>query len=121
MSTHYKTRAEGGAARPLPLHPPGRYPLTGPRLPVFAFASQNARELRAAHRSIDVERNTSQLIENNQSRYALSVNFLRSRDARNRERKINEDPPLRKAQGWGTRKSNGHNEKQIPRRFALSE
>jgi hypothetical protein len=50
-------------------------------LPAFGFLSQEVSKSRASYPSIDVEQNTSQLAENNQSRYALSVNFSRSRNA----------------------------------------
>jgi len=41
-----------------------------------AFSSPMRRKTKPSHPSISDERNTMQMIENNHSRYALSVNFL---------------------------------------------
>jgi hypothetical protein len=85
---------------------------------VFAFVSQNAPKSAKNYSTLHVERNTLQVIENNQRGYALLDTLRGSRSERNRERKINEDPPLRKPQGRRTRKGNSNDEKQIPPRFA---
>jgi hypothetical protein len=62
--------------------------------------------------TLHVERNASQVIENNQKGYALLDTLRGSRGARNCERKISEDPPLQKPQGWGTRKDKSNDERK---------
>jgi hypothetical protein len=59
---------------------------TGPSSPpprrLFAFSSPKTPKAAADHPSIAAERHASQVIEKNQSRYALSVNFSSPGNAR---------------------------------------
>jgi hypothetical protein len=50
---------------------------------LFAFPSSNTSQAAENDASISDERNTVQVIENNQSRYALSVNLSKVRGMRN--------------------------------------
>jgi hypothetical protein len=105
---------------PFPFERHGRFFAAPQRPSIFAFPSQNTPKSAGNYSTLHVERNASQSIENNQSRYALLDTLRGSRGARNCERKISEGPPLHKPQGWATRKDKGNNEKQIPHpaRFA---
>jgi hypothetical protein len=97
---------------PLPFERHGRFPTAARRSCVFAFRSQRTPNSAEIYSTLHVERNASQVIENNQRGYALLDTILRTRRARNREGKINEDPPLHKPQGWGTRKDKGNDERK---------
>jgi hypothetical protein len=97
---------------PLRLKRPGRFFAAARRSSVFAFLSQNTPKNAKIYSTLHVERNASQVIENNQKGYALLDTLRGSRGARNCERKISEDPPLQKPQGWGTRKDKSNDERK---------
>ena len=88
---------------PLRFERPGRFFAAARRPSIFAFLSQNTPKSAKNYSTHSAGRDASQSIENNQSRYALLDTLRGSRGARHCERKISEDPPLHKPQGWGTR------------------
>jgi hypothetical protein len=72
---------------------PGPFFAPARRSSVFAFLSQKAPKSAKNYSTLHAERSTRQVIENNQSRYALLDTLRGSSSERNRETNINENPP----------------------------